>query len=96
MAEGDGGVGPRRDVGREAARRARLSTLASGGLEFAGAILIGLFGGQWLDRRLGTGPWLVVVGVFVGAGAGFLGLYRTLMAGAKRPESRGAGRPGGN
>lgn len=95
MAEGDGGVGPRRDVGREAARTARLSTLASGGLEFAGAILIGLFGGQWLDRRLGTGPWLVVAGVFVGAAAGFLSLYRTLIGGTKRPESRGPGGPGG-
>jgi F0F1-type ATP synthase assembly protein I len=71
---------------------ARLSTLAGGGLEFAGAILVGLFGGQWLDRRLGTGPWLVVVGVFVGAAAGFVSLYRALTGGRpSRSSSRGAG-----
>jgi ATP synthase protein I len=69
----------------------RLSTLAGGGLEFAGAILIGLFGGQWLDRRLGTGPWLVVIGVFVGAAAGFVSLYRALTRGQSRSSSRGAG-----
>ena len=88
MEEGDGGVGG-------TGRRARLATMAGGGLEFAGAILIGLFGGEWLDRRWGTGPWLVVVGVFVGAVAGFVSLYRALTAGAaRRPPSGGVGRGG--
>lgn len=49
------------------------------GLQFAGAILLFLFLGRWLDARLGTGPWLLLLGVFVGAGAGFYALYRQLV-----------------
>lgn len=55
------------------------------GLEFAGlgiqfvvAILLFLYLGKWLDAKLGTAPWLLVTGVFVGAGASFYGMYRKL------------------
>jgi F0F1-type ATP synthase assembly protein I len=41
-------------------------------------LLVGLFGGQWLDRRLGTAPWLLLVGALLGAGAGMLSLYRRI------------------
>lgn len=43
------------------------------------SILFFLFAGQWLDRRLGTEPWLLLLGVFVGAGAGFYSMYRQLV-----------------
>lgn len=49
------------------------------GIQFAGAILLFLFLGRWLDERLGTEPWLLLLGVFVGAGAGFYSLYRQLV-----------------
>lgn len=49
------------------------------GMQFAGAILLFLFLGRWLDSRLGTEPWLLLVGVFVGAAAGFYSLYRQLV-----------------
>src|ERR671939_423109 len=49
------------------------------GFQFLGAILLFLYLGRWLDQRLGTTPWLLIVGVFVGAGAGFYSLYRKLM-----------------
>jgi F0F1-type ATP synthase assembly protein I len=49
------------------------------GLQFAGSILVFLFVGRWLDTRLGTGPWLLLAGVFIGAGAGFYSLYRQLV-----------------
>jgi ATP synthase protein I len=49
------------------------------GLQFAGSIVLFLFVGQWLDDRLGTSPWLLLIGVFVGAGAGFYSLYRQLV-----------------
>ena len=39
------------------------------GVQFLVAILLCLFAGQWLDARLGTAPLLMVLGVFVGAGA---------------------------
>ena len=55
------------------------------GLEFAGlgiqfvvAILLFLYLGKWLDGKLGTAPWLLILGVFVGAGGGFYSMYRKL------------------
>lgn len=50
------------------------------GLQFAVSILVFLFAGQWLDRKLGTAPIFLLVGVFVGAGASFYSMYRKLMA----------------
>ena len=61
------------------------------GLQFAGSILIFLFAGRWLDERLGTAPWLLLLGVFVGFGLGFLFLYRKLITSTgsgKREERR--------
>lgn len=95
MAAGGEGGGQRRPERRETGQLPRLSSLASGGLEFTGAILAGLFVGHWLDRRWGTGPWLVMVGVFVGAGAGFFSLYRSLTGGAKGPRTPDGAARGG-
>jgi F0F1-type ATP synthase assembly protein I len=45
------------------------------GLAWALSVLVFLGIGAWLDRRLGTSPFLLVIGAFVGAGAGFYSLY---------------------
>jgi F0F1-type ATP synthase assembly protein I len=42
------------------------------------SVALGAFGGAWLDRRLGTTPWLLVAGLVFGTAAGFLDLYRTV------------------
>jgi F0F1-type ATP synthase assembly protein I len=60
---------------------------ATAGIEFAVAILLFLFAGQVLDRRLGTSPWFVMIGAFVGAAAGWYALYRTLTRHRKRIET---------
>lgn len=49
------------------------------GVQFVAAILIFLYAGQWLDRKLGTSPLFLVVGVFVGAGGSFYAMYRSLV-----------------
>lgn len=49
------------------------------GLQFAASILLFLFVGMWLDGKLGTGPWLLILGVFVGGSAGFYSMYRRLV-----------------
>lgn len=49
------------------------------GLQFAASILLFFFLGRWLDDRLGTEPWLLVTGVFVGLSAGFWSMYRRLV-----------------
>ncbi|MFN8570755.1 MAG: AtpZ/AtpI family protein [Gemmatimonadaceae bacterium] len=56
------------------------------GLQFALAILLFLYAGQWVDKRLGTSPAFLVIGVFVGAGAAFYSMYRTLMRAQRRDD----------
>ena len=45
------------------------------GLSVVIAILLGLVAGVWLDRRLGTVPWLTIAGLVVGVAAGFRNLF---------------------
>lgn len=61
-----------------------VSELAGFGLQFVVAILAFLYLGQWLDRRLGTAPWLMIAGIFLGAGGTFYLMFRKLTAGNKR------------
>lgn len=64
-------IGPE---GRKQLRTAGgLSTVA---LTLLCCILIGYFGGQYLDGLLGTTPILAYVGIGLGNIAGFLNLYR--------------------
>jgi F0F1-type ATP synthase assembly protein I len=41
------------------------------GLELAAAVLVGFWGGWWLDAKLGTAPWLMLLGAGLGLAAGF-------------------------
>jgi ATP synthase protein I len=53
----------------------RAAQLASVGLEMGVAVAIGYGIGWWADKRFGTKPWLMLVGVMVGVAAGFKALY---------------------
>jgi F0F1-type ATP synthase assembly protein I len=58
------------------------------GLQLAASVLLFLAAGRWLDKRIGTDPYLTIVGAFVGASAGFYSLYVGLMKGQKKePKS---------
>ncbi|MHB1223503.1 MAG: AtpZ/AtpI family protein [Gemmatimonadaceae bacterium] len=59
---------------------------AAVGLQFALSIIISAFAGQWLDRRFGTAPWLMLLTLLLGAGGTFYSIYRKLMADLKRDE----------
>lgn len=65
-----------------------LAQLAGVGIQFAVAVIVFLFAGQWLDRRLGTSPLFLMLGVFVGAGAAFYSMYRKLMAAQDEEERK--------
>lgn len=59
------------------------ASFAGAGVQFVISILLFLYIGKWLDGKLGTAPWLLMVGVFVGAGAGFYSFYRRIMAASR-------------
>jgi ATP synthase protein I len=47
--------------------------------QLAGAVGAGTLAGWWLDRKLGTGPWLLVGGALFGIGVGFYLFFKILM-----------------
>lgn len=57
------------------------------GTELVVSALAGFLAGEWLDRRLGTGPWLMLLGAMTGI---TVGLYQLIRASARR-----RGGPGG-
>jgi F0F1-type ATP synthase assembly protein I len=56
------------------------------GIQFAFAIIVFLFAGQWLDNRLGTNGLFTIAGVFLGAGAAFYNMYRKISAAQKQDD----------
>lgn len=77
--------------------------LASVGLEFAFSVLIGLLGGNWVDGKLDSAPWGLLIGLLLGLTAGVRGLLRAVRiaqarvkaqdeARAKAPEGTEGGR----
>jgi ATP synthase protein I len=62
--------------------------LGSVGIELAVATIIGLAGGHWLDGKLGTGPWLTLVGLLVGVAAGFKNLIETARKAQREGDRR--------
>lgn len=65
-----------------AARRAKRAynalSATSIGLEFGIAVTIGIAGGMWLDQRLGSTPWLMLVFMVLGLIAGFRNVLRAV------------------
>jgi ATP synthase protein I len=61
-----------------------LGELSAVGLALVLATVIGLAGGYYLDRWLGTSPWLTMVGLGFGIAAGFVNLIRSVNRAGKR------------
>lgn len=55
-----------------------LGELSSIGLVLVISTIIGLVGGYYADRLLGTSPWLLLVGLVLGIAAGFVNLFRSV------------------
>jgi len=56
------------------------------GFEMALSVLIGLGVGYYLDKWLGTAPWLMFLWLGFGFAAGFRSLYRAALRSAKEQE----------
>jgi ATP synthase protein I len=57
---------------------ARLAELSSIALILPASIAVGLFFGYFLDRRLGTEPWLLLIFLVLGIASGLLSLFRAI------------------
>jgi len=60
---------------------------SSVGLELGIAVVLGLLFGMWLDRKLGSEPWMMLVFLVLGLVAGFRGVLRAVA----RAEKAGHG-----
>lgn len=54
----------------------RTLSATSVGLEMAIAVVLPLFVGIWLDKKVGTSPWLMLVCLGFGFAAGLRGVWR--------------------
>mgnify|MGYP001359602902 FL=1 len=69
--------------------------MASLGIQFAGAIVVCVLLGNWIDGRFMTSPWGVLIGAATGFGAGFYSILRAVSRQSrlgKRPDSDARGR----
>ncbi|HEY3064236.1 MAG TPA: AtpZ/AtpI family protein [Methylomirabilota bacterium] len=57
-----------------------LGEVATVGITLVVATVIGLAGGYYGDRWLGTSPWLTLIGLVLGIAAGFVSLFRSVKA----------------
>jgi ATP synthase protein I len=63
-----------------------INRYATVGLEFGLSLLVGLFGGRWLQAKLGTGNWLTFLGFGFGIAAGYRAIYRAAQAANRDAE----------
>ena len=64
--------------GEEQSAWKALGELSTVGMALVLATVIGLAGGYYLDKWLGTSPWLTLIGLGFGIVAGFVNLFRTV------------------
>ena len=62
-------------LGRAGAYLALFSEI---GIVLFATTLLGVLGGYWLDRQLGTLPLLVIVGLVLGMAAGAIAVHRLI------------------
>lgn len=46
--------------------------------QLVGSVLIGIFAGMWLDERLGTAPFFMIICLFIGITAGVWAMLQTV------------------
>lgn len=64
----------------------KFANLWSLGLLLPSSIAVGLLIGYFLDKWLGTGPWLLLVFSLLGAASGLISLIRAVIKYNKDPE----------
>ena len=77
----------------------RTLSASSVGLEMGISVVIGVLIGIWLDGKLGTAPWMMLLWLVIGFAAGFRGVIRAMRredrSAEANPRWEGAGEGGG-
>ncbi len=68
-----------------------LGVAFTSGFTLLAGLFVGYYGGRWLDGKLGTTPWLALVGMLLGIVAGFRVLLRDVLRESSRQEKPKAG-----
>jgi ATP synthase protein I len=63
-----------------------LGTYGTLGMEIALSVVVGLFGGQWLDKKFGTHGWLTWIGFAYGLAAAGRAIYRAVRKSNREAE----------
>jgi ATP synthase protein I len=90
QSSGTAGLGPEAGKGLGLALRI--------GVDLVAAVAVGTGLGYAIDRWLGSAPWVMIAGLFLGTGAGIMSVYRAVMGmgyavGYKRPAPKPPGDP---
>lgn len=75
----------------EAAGYGKAYEIIAASIQLAAAVILMLFLGRWLDGKLGSAPWLMMVFLAVGFAAGMYSFLRSVQKMAKNdrtPENR--------
>jgi ATP synthase protein I len=46
--------------------------------QLVGSVLIGIFGGRWIDGQIGTEPLFLIIGLLLGLAAGIYAMMRLI------------------
>jgi ATP synthase protein I len=95
MAPRGTGAPPDRDRPRYGDHWKGMGSYGTLGLEIVLSIALGFFGGRWIDGKLGTEPWLSILGFIFGVGAAVKAVMRAMgqMAAETAREEREQGNP---
>ncbi len=66
------------------------SVAFTSGFTLLAGLLVGYYGGRWLDKLAGTTPWLSLVGIILGIVAGFRVLLRDILREGSAADQRGS------
>ena len=79
---------PARKTDPQSRKELNPSDFAGIGLQFAIAVVGFLLLGQWADRKLGTAPVFLLIGVFIGGAGAFYSMYRRISAAQRADDER--------
>lgn len=73
----------------------KAAPVLDGVYQMVAAVALSTLGGWWLDTKLGTSPWLVIVGALFGIGAGMTFFLRAALGMSRKRPGPPPGGPAG-